>query len=151
MQHPPVPIELPQFTGIATVAFRLAQAFAAWHDPHSGEDAFTYFTRTPRSTGDEHNLLATLIRERILPVFNSTSDQIEYESAERYDLTLWSQHSQHLQQRHRIAIIEAKSSSVHIMAEIEAIIAGIYREPPDAGITAEVNAHAKHEANKDLF
>jgi hypothetical protein len=104
MQHPSVPIELPQFTGIATVAFRLAQAFAGWRDPHSDEDAFTYFAHIPRSTGDEHNLRATLIRERILPVFNYVPEQIEYESAERYDLTIWSQHAQslpeHLQQRH---------------------------------------------------
>ncbi|MGB8343725.1 MAG: N-6 DNA methylase [Ktedonobacteraceae bacterium] len=106
MQQPGPAIELPRFTNIAAVALRLAQAYARWRDPNSGEDAFTYFNRQSRQTGNEYGLRATLIRELILPIFGYEPAQIEYESQERYDLTLWSKNRQH---RRRIAIIETKS------------------------------------------
>ena len=107
MQQPSHTIELPQFTGVSDFALDLAKACISWRAPRSGEDFFSYFARTPRQRGDELGLRATLIRELILPVFNYTSAQIEYESQERFDLTLWN-HSQ--QERRRIAIIETKSS-----------------------------------------
>src|SRR5712691_6708577 len=113
MQQPSASIELPQFTPLSAFALRLAQACSSWRAPGSGEDIFSYFAHTPRHTGDEHALRATLIRERILPVFHYTSAQIEYESQERFDLTLWSQNQQ---DRRRIAIIETKSSSVPNLA-----------------------------------
>lgn len=108
MQQPGPAIELPRFTGIAAIARQLAQAYAQWHDPSSGEDAFTYFNRQPRQTGNEYGLRATLIRELILPIFGYEPAQIEYESQERYDLTLWSKGQQ---RRRRIAIIETKSAA----------------------------------------
>lgn len=113
MQQPGPALELPRFTSIAVVALRLAQAYAQWRDPTSGEDAFTYFNRQPRQSGNEYGLRATLIRERILPVFGYESAQIEYESQERYDLTLWSGQQQ---QRRRIAIIETKSPAQRNLA-----------------------------------
>src|SRR5712691_2650464 len=113
MQQPSASIELPQFTPLSAFALRLAQACSSWRAPGSGEDIFSYFAHTPRHTGDEHALRATLIRERVLPVFHYTSAQIEYESQERFDLTLWSQNQQ---DRRRIAIIETKSSSVPHLA-----------------------------------
>src|SRR6266704_1256584 len=109
MQQPSASIELPQFTSLADVALNLARAYTSWHDAKSGEDIFSYFASAPRHTGDEHGLRATLIRERILPIFHYVPSQIEYESQERYDLTLWNQSSQ---DRRRIAIIETKSSSM---------------------------------------
>src|SRR6266566_2377888 len=112
----PLPsIEQPQFTTLSAFALRLVQAYTSWRDPRSGEDAFAYFRHSPRHTGDEHNLRATLIREYILPAFNYTPAQIEYESQERYDLVLWSQ-NQH--DRRKIAIIETKSSSQRNLANI---------------------------------
>src|SRR6266852_6295997 len=111
MQQPSHTIELPQFTRVSTFALRLAQAYTSWRAPRSGEDIFTYFARRP--TGDELGLRATLIREHILPVFNYTPSQIEFESQERFDLTLWSQ-SKH--ERRRIAIIETKSSAARNLA-----------------------------------
>ena len=108
MQQPSASIEPPQFTNLADVAMNLARAYTSWHDTKSGEDIFSYFARVPRHTGDEHGLRATLIRERILPIFHYAPNQIEYESQERYDLTLWNQNSQ---DRRRLAIIETKSSS----------------------------------------
>ena len=104
-------IELPQFTRVSTFALHLAHAYISWRAPRSGEDIFTYFARRP--TGDELGLRATLIREHILPVFNYTPSQIEFESQERFDLTLWSQ-SEHEQRR--IAIIETKSSATRNLA-----------------------------------
>jgi len=104
-------IELPQFTKLSTFALHLAQACTSWRAPRSGEDFFTYFAH--RATGDELGLRATLIREHILPVFNYTLAQIEFESQERFDLTLWGQHQQ---ERHRIAIIETKSSATRNLA-----------------------------------
>lgn len=115
MQQRSASSDLPQFTDIATFARHLVQAYTAWHAPVSGEDVFAYFAHTPRYTGDEHGLRATLIREHILPVFNYTPAQIEYESRERFDLVL---HSQRQQDRRRIAIIETKSSSVRNLAVI---------------------------------
>ncbi len=113
----PLPsIEQPQFTTLSAFALRLVQAYTSWRDPRSGEDAFAYFRHSPRHTGDEHNLRATLIREYILPAFNYAPEQIEYESQERYDLVLWSQH-QH--DRRKIAIIETKSSSQRNLANIQ--------------------------------
>src|SRR5437764_5757422 len=109
MQQPSASIELPQFTSLASIALNLMKAYVLWRDPKSGEDVFSYFSRAPRHTGDEHKLRASLIREHILPVFHYAPSQIEYESQERYDLTLWSQHTQN---RRRIAIIETKSSSL---------------------------------------
>lgn len=88
MQHPSAPIDLPQFTALADFALALVRAYTSWHDPKSGEDIFSYFASTPQHSGDEHGLRATLIRDRILPVFHYTPEQIEYESAERFDLTL---------------------------------------------------------------
>ncbi len=104
-------IELPQFTKLSTFALHLTQACTSWRAPRSGEDFFTYFTH--RATGDELGLRATLIREHILPVFNYTLAQIEFESQERFDLTLWGQHQQ---ERRRIAIIETKSSATQNLA-----------------------------------
>lgn len=111
MQQPSDTIELPLFTKVSTFALHLAQACLSWRAPGSGEDIFTYFAR--RQSGDELGLRATLIRERILPVFNYTSAQIEFESQQRFDLTLWS-HNQ--QGRRRIAIVETKSSAVRNLA-----------------------------------
>jgi len=108
MQQPGPALELPRFTSIAAVALRLARAYAKWRDPTTGEDAFTYFNRQPRQTGNEYGLRATLIRELILPIFGYEPAQIEYESQERYDLTLWSKRQPH---RRRIAIIETKSAA----------------------------------------
>jgi hypothetical protein len=88
------------------------RAYTSWRDPKSGEDVFAYFASTAH-TGDEHNLRATLIRDRILPVFHYQPEQIEYESQERYDLTLWTQQEQ---RRRRIAIIETKGSSKRNLA-----------------------------------
>jgi Eco57I restriction-modification methylase len=116
MQQPEVAIELPQFVSIAAVALHLAQAYTSWHAPDTGEDAFDYFNHQPRHTGNEHSLRASLIRERILPVFGYDTDQIEYESRERFDLTLWSRNGQH---RRRIAIIETKSSSQRNLTAIQ--------------------------------
>jgi hypothetical protein len=113
MQQPSASIELPQFTSISELALRLAQAYSAWRSPGSGEDVFSYFSRSPRHTGDEHGLRATLIREHILPVFHYSPAQIEYESRERFDLTLWNQKPQ---DRRRIAIIETKSSATRNLA-----------------------------------
>ena|SRR2546421_11606247 len=104
-------IELPQFTKLSTFALHLTQACTSWRAPRSGEDFFTYFAH--RATGDELGLRATLIREHILPVFNYTLAQIEFESQERFDLTLWGQHQQ---ERRRIAIIETKSSATQNLA-----------------------------------
>jgi len=104
-------IELPQFTKLSTFALHLARACTSWREPRSGEDFFTYFAH--RATGDELGLRATLIREYILPVFNYTLAQIEFESQERFDLTLWSQSQQ---ERRRIAIIETKSSATRTLA-----------------------------------
>ena len=67
MQQPSASIEHPQFTDLSTFALRLTQAYTSWHAPGTGEDVFSYFARTSRYTGDEHNLRATLIRERIVP------------------------------------------------------------------------------------
>src|SRR6266699_2839360 len=106
-------IELPQFTKLSTFALHLTQACTSWRAPRSGEDFFTYFAH--RATGDELGLRATLIREHILPVFNYTLAQIEFESQERFDLTLWSQHQQG---RRRIAIVETKSSATRNLALI---------------------------------
>ena len=113
MQQPSAPMDLPQFTDVADFALALVRAYTSWRDPKSGEDIFSYFTSTPQHTGDEHNLRATLVRDHILPVFHYTSAQIEYESAERFDLTLWTQQAQG---RRRIAIIETKSSSMRNLA-----------------------------------
>ncbi len=113
MQEPSASIELPQFTSLAITAMNLARAYTTWRDPKSGEDVFSYFSRIPRYTGDEHGLRASLIREHILPVFHYSPSQIEYESQARYDLTLWSQSKQG---RRRIAIIETKSSSIQNLA-----------------------------------
>ena len=113
MQEPSASIELPQFTSLAVTALNLVRAYTTWRDPKSGEDIFSYFSHTPRYTGDEHGLRATLIREHILPVFHYAPSQIEYESQARYDLTLWSQNEQ---SRRRIAIIETKSSSIQNLA-----------------------------------
>ena len=101
-------IKLPQFTDLATFALQLAQAYTTWRSPKTGEDALSYFSHTPRYTGDEHELRASLIRERILPAFHYTPEHIEYESTERFDLVLRSVHQQNSR---RIAIIETKSSS----------------------------------------
>ena len=84
-------IEQPQFTSLSAFALRLAQSYTAWQAPASGEDVFSYFTHAQEHTGDEHSLRASLIRERILPVFHYAPAQIEYESQERFDLTLWNQ------------------------------------------------------------
>jgi len=111
MQEPSNTIELPQFTRVSAFALRLAQACISWHAPRSGEDFFTYFAR--RQSGDELGLRATLIRERILPTFNYTPVQIEFESQERFDLTLWNYAQQ---ERRRIAIIETKSSVARNLA-----------------------------------
>ncbi len=113
MQHPSAPIDLPQFTALADFALALVRAYTSWHDPKSGEDIFSYFASIPQHTGDEHGLRATLIRDRILPIFHYTPEQIEYESAERFDLTLWNQQAK---DRRRIAIIETKSSSIRNLA-----------------------------------
>src|SRR6266516_4801174 len=116
MQQPSASIELPQFTSFTASALSLAKAYASWHDAKSGEDVFSYFTRIPRHTSDEHGLRATLIREHILPVFHYAPSQIEYESSERYDLTLWNQNEHN---RRRIAIVETKSSSIRNLAFIQ--------------------------------
>ena len=108
-------IEQPQFTSLSAFALRLAQAYTAWQAPASGEDVFSYFTHVQEHTGDEHSLRASLIRELILPVFHYGPAQIEYESQERFDLTLWNQKAQG---KRRIAIIETKSSSVRNLALI---------------------------------
>jgi hypothetical protein len=113
MQEPSASIELPQFTSLAITAMNLARTYTTWRDPKSGEDVFSYFSRIPRYTGDEHGLRASLIREHILPVFHYAPSQIECESQARYDLTLWSQNKQ---SRRRIAIIETKSSSIQNLA-----------------------------------
>ena len=109
MQQPSSPIELPQFSKLSTFVLRLVQAYTSWQSPGSGENIFSYFSEAQRHTGDEHSLRATLIRQHILPAFNYLPVQIEYESKERFDLTLWNQ--DHLN-KSRIAIIETKSSSV---------------------------------------
>jgi hypothetical protein len=109
-------MEQPRFTALAVFAFRLVQAYTSWQDPRSGEDVFTYFQHSLQHRGDEHNLRATLIREHILPAFNYAPAQIEYESQERFDLVLWSQH-QH--DRRKIAIIETKNSSHHNLADTQ--------------------------------
>lgn len=70
MQQPNTFVDLPQFTDVSTFALRLVKAYTSWQAPGTGEDVFAYFARTPRNTGDEHGLRATLIRERILPAFN---------------------------------------------------------------------------------
>ncbi len=101
-------IELPQFTTLSTFALRLAQACISGRAPGSSENIFAYFAR--RQNGDELALRATLIREHILPVFNYPSAQIEFESQERFDLTLWNSNGR------RIAIIETKSSAVQHLA-----------------------------------
>ena len=108
MQQPSASIELPQFSNLVDVALNLTRAYTSWHDAKSGQDIFSYFDSVPRHTSDEHGLRASLIREYILPIFHYAPSQIEYESRERYDLTLWSQNTQ---DRRRIAIIETKSSS----------------------------------------
>lgn len=82
MQQPSVSLELTQFTSLATFALSLARAYSSWHDPKSGEDIFAYFASPSRHTGDEHGLRATLIRERLLPIFHYEPSQIEYESQE---------------------------------------------------------------------
>src|SRR5258706_16083009 len=115
MHHPSTSIELPQFANLSAFALRLARACTSWHAPGSGEDFFSYFAHSVRHTSDEHSLRATLIRELILPVFHYASDQIEYESKERFDLTLWNRTQQ---DRRRIAIIETKSSSVRNLISI---------------------------------
>lgn len=109
MQQSSVPIELPQFSKLSTFVLRLVQAYSSWQSPGSGEDIFSYFSETQIHTGDEHSLRATLIRQHILPTFNYLPVQIEYESKERFDLTLWNQDQLN---KSRIAIIETKSSSV---------------------------------------
>ena len=115
MQQPNTFVDLPQFTDIATFALRLVKAYTSWQAPGTGEDVFAYFAHTPRTTGDEHGLRATLIRERILPVFNYEPAQIEYESKERFDLVLRGKRKE----TRRIAIIETKSSSVRNLAIIQ--------------------------------
>ena len=113
----PLPcIEQPQFTTLSAFAFRLVQAYTSWRDPRSGEDVFTYFQHSPGHRGDEHSLRATLIREHILPAFNYMPTQIEYESQERVDLVLWSQHQY---DRRKIALIETKSSSQRNLAVVQ--------------------------------
>ncbi|MGH2639520.1 MAG: hypothetical protein ACRDF4_09615, partial [Rhabdochlamydiaceae bacterium] len=112
MQQPSASIELPQFTSIATVALDIARRCASWRAPGTGEDIVTYFSHMPRHTGDEHSLRATLIREQVLPVFHYGPSEIEYESQERYDLSLWVQSGQSGRDRRRIAIVETKSSSI---------------------------------------
>jgi len=104
-------IELPQFTKLSTFALQLARACFSWREPRSGEDFLTYFAH--RATGDELGLRATLIREHILPTFNYMLTQIEFESQERFDLALWSEHQQ---ERRRIAMIETKSSATRNLA-----------------------------------
>lgn len=119
MQQPSASIELPQFTSIAAVALDIARRCASWRAPGTGEDIVAYFSHTPRHTGDEHSLRATLIREQILPVFRYAPSEIEYESQERYDLSLWVQSDQSRQSgrdRRRIAIVETKSSSIQDLA-----------------------------------
>ncbi len=116
MQQHSASIKLPQFTDLATFALQLTQAFTTWRSPRTGEDALSYFTHTPHYTGDEHELRASLIRERILPVFHYVPAQIEYESTERFDIVLRSIHQQNSR---RIAIIETKSSSVRHLAAIQ--------------------------------
>src|SRR5579863_825194 len=112
MQQPSTSIELPQFTSIAAVALDIARRCASWRASGTGEDIVTYFSHIPRHTGDEHSLRATLIREQVLPVFHYASAEIEYESQERYDLSLWvqsgqfGQSQQSAQDRRRIAIVE---------------------------------------------
>ncbi len=115
MQQPNTFVNLPQFTDVATFALKLVQAYTSWRSPGTGDDVFTYFARTPRNTGDEHELRASLIRERILPAFNYEPLQIEYESRERFDLVL------HGKQKHtrRIAIVETKSSSIRNLAAMQ--------------------------------
>jgi hypothetical protein len=115
MHHPSPSIELPQFANLSAFALRLARACTSWHAPGSGEDFFADCAHSVRHTSDEHSLRATLIRELILPAFHYTSDQIEYESKERFDLTLWNRTQQ---DRRRIAIIETKSSSVRNLISI---------------------------------
>src|SRR5579863_346584 len=116
MQQPSTSIELPQFTSIAAVALDIARRCASWRASGTGEDIVTYFSHTPRHTGDEHSLRAALIREQVLPVFHYASAEIEYESKERYDLSLWVQSGQSGQDRRRIAIVETKSSSIQNLA-----------------------------------
>ena len=62
MQPPNTFVDLPQFTDVATFALRLVKAYTSWQAPGTSEDVFAYFARTPRNTGDEHGLRATLIR-----------------------------------------------------------------------------------------
>ncbi|GAC1392464.1 MAG: hypothetical protein NVSMB38_16060 [Ktedonobacteraceae bacterium] len=114
MQQRSTFIDLPQFTDVSTFAFKLVGAYTSWQAPGTGEDVFSYFARNPRPTGDEHGLRATLIRERILPILNYDPAQIEYESKERFDLVLRSKQKD----RHKIAIIETKSSSIRNLAVI---------------------------------
>ncbi len=109
MQPYSASVDLPQFTDLSTFALNVVQACNVWRAPQSGEDMASYFAHAPYYTGDEHMLRATLIRERILPLFNYASEQIEYESTEHFDLVL---HSNNLRDRRRIAIIETKSASV---------------------------------------
>ncbi len=116
MQQASNSAELPQFTDLSTFALQLVQAYSSWRSPGSEEDIFSYFARTPRHTGDEHSVRATLIRQLILPAFYYTPTQIEYESQERYDLTLWGQHKE---DKRRIAIIETKSSSIINLASAQ--------------------------------
>jgi hypothetical protein len=113
MQQPGPFIEQPRFSSLPEFALRLSQAYAGWHAPGSDEDIFAYFASSSAHSGDEHSLRASLIRERILPVFHYAPEQIEYESQQRYDLTLWNRNPQ---ARKRIAIIETKSSSSHNLA-----------------------------------
>ena len=113
MQQPSAPMDLPQFTAVTDFALALVRAYTSWRDPKTGEDIFSYFASTPHHTGDEHNLRATLVRDHFLPVFHYTPAHIEYESQERFDLTLWPQQTQ---ERRRIAIIETKSSSIRNLA-----------------------------------
>src|SRR5258708_3498471 len=108
MEQPSASIELPRFANLSTFALQLAQSYTSWRAAGSGEDVFSYFNRNPRHTGDEHSLRVSLICQHILPVFNYTFAQIEYESQKR-DITLWNQ-NQH--DKRKIAIIETKSSSV---------------------------------------
>ena len=112
--QPSTSIDLPQFANLYTFALQLAQSYTSWHAAGSGEDVFSYFNRNPRNTGDEHSLRASLICQHILPIFNYTSAQIEYESQKR-DVTLWNL-SQH--DKRKIAIIETKSSSVRHLTSI---------------------------------
>jgi hypothetical protein len=106
-------IEMPQFANVSAFALHLTKACLSWRAPQSDEDYFAYFRRRP--TGDELGIRATLIREHILPAFNYAPSQIEFESRERFDLTLWSGNEH---ERRRLAIIETKSPSTHNLVTI---------------------------------